>query len=80
MREHGETALLDGYEFKSCPWLSQENSSVEEVCLNCNVVVGARGTLENHSIQCNGGPSHPSAPTERVVEFSHVEGLSKCFL
>ena len=33
--------------------------------------------MENHSIQCNGGPSRPSAPTERVVEFSHVERLSK---
>ena len=44
------------------------------------MVVGPRGSLENHSIQCNGGPSRPSAPTERVVEFSHVERLSEMSL
>ena len=43
------------------------------------MVVGPRGSLENHSIQCNGGPSRPSAPTERVVEFSHVERSSEMF-
>ena len=43
------------------------------------MVVGPRGSLENHSIQCNGGPSSPSAPTERVVEFSHVVRLSEMF-
>ena len=57
--------------------LSQENSSIEEVCPKCNMVVGPHGTLENHSIQCNGGPSRPSAPTERVLEFSHAERLSE---
>ena len=59
--------------------LSQENSSVEEICPNCNVVVGSHGSLENHSIQCNGGPSRPFAPTEQLVEFSHVERLSEMF-
>ena len=44
------------------------------------MVVGPRRSLENHSIQCNGGPSRPSAPTERVVEFSHVERLSEMSL
>ena len=44
------------------------------------MVVGPRGSLENHSIQCNGGPSRPSAPTEPVVEFSHVERLSEMSL
>ena len=43
------------------------------------MVVGPRGSLENHSIQYNGGLSRPSAPTERVVEFSHVERLSEMF-
>ena len=57
--------------------LSQEN--IEGVCPNCNMVVGPRGGLENHSIQCNGRPSRPSAPTERVVEFFHVERLSEMF-
>ena len=41
------------------------------------MVVGQRGTLENYSIQCNGGLSRPSTPTERVVEFSHAERLSE---
>ena len=44
------------------------------------MVVGPRGSLENHSIQCNGRPSRPSAPTERVAEFSHVVRLSEMFL
>ena len=43
------------------------------------MVVGPRGGLENRSIQFNGGLSRPSAPTERVVEFSHVERLSEMF-
>ena len=53
--------------------LSSENSSVEEECPNCNVVVGLRGILGNHSIPCNGAPSRPSGPTEQVVELYHVE-------
>ena len=57
--------------------LSQEN--IEGVCPNCNMVVGSRGSLENHSIECNGRPSRPSARTERVVEFFHVERLSEMF-
>ena len=44
------------------------------------MVVGPRGSLGNHSIQCSGGPSRPSASTERVVEFSHVERLSEMSL
>ena len=43
------------------------------------MVVGQRGSLENYSIQCSGGPSRPSAPTERVVEFSHAERLVEMF-
>ena len=43
------------------------------------MVVGPRGSLENHSIQCNGGPSRPSAPIERVVEFSQAGRLSEIF-
>ena len=43
------------------------------------MVVGPRGSLENHSIQCNGVPSRPSTPTERIVEFSHTERLSEMF-
>ena len=43
------------------------------------MVVGSRGSLENHSIECNGRPSRLSAPTERVVEFFHVERLSQMF-
>ena len=43
------------------------------------MIVGPRGSLENHSIQCNGRPSRPSALTERVVEFFHVERLSEMF-
>ena len=37
------------------------------------MVVGPRGSLENHSIQCNGVPSRPSTPTERIVEFYHTK-------
>ena len=43
------------------------------------MVVGRRGSLENHSIQCNGGPSRSSAPTEQVVEISHAERFSEMF-
>ena len=44
------------------------------------MVAGPRGSLENHSIQCNGRPSRPSAPTEQVLEFPHVERLSEISL
>ena len=44
------------------------------------MVAGPRGSLENHSIQCNGRPSRPSAPTEQVLELSHVERLSEMSL
>ena len=57
--------------------LSQAN--IEGVCPNYNMVVGPHGSLENHYIQCNGRPSRPIAPTERIVEFFHVERLSEMF-
>ena len=43
------------------------------------MIVGPPGSFENHSIQCNGGAVCLSSPTERIVEFFHVERLNEMF-